>query len=97
VRWRFARGTVAGDLNFVTRSPDGALWVAGERGALLVSRDGGASYAEVATGTRCDLHALAFVPDGASVAGIAVGDRGTMLRFDPRAPDAPQRTAAPWP
>ena len=97
VRWRFARGTVAGDLNFVTRSPDGALWVAGERGVLLVSRDGGASYAEVATGTRCDLHALAFVPDGSSVAGSAVGDRGTMLRFDPRAPDAPQRTAAPWP
>lgn len=99
VRWRFARGTVPGDLNFVARSPDGALWVAGERGALLVSRDGGASYEQVATGTRADLHALAFVRDGdtGAVTGVAVGDRGTMLRFDPRAPGAPLRAASPWP
>ncbi len=97
VRWRFARGAVAGDLNAVTRSPDGAVWVAGERGVLLVSRDGGASFEEVPTGTRRDLHALAFLRDAAGTTGVAVGDRGTMLRFDPRAPDAPQRSAMTWP
>ncbi len=91
VRWRFARGTVSGDLTFVARSPDGALWVAGERGALLVSRDGGASYEEVTTNTRADLHALAFMRDAdtGAVTGVAVGDRGTILRFDPLAPCGP--------
>ncbi len=99
VRWRFARGTVPGDLNFVARSPDGAVWVAGERGALLVSRDGGASFEPVPTGTRHDLHAVAFVRDAdtGAVTGLAVGDRGTMLRFDPRAPGAPLRSPTPWP
>lgn len=97
-RWRFARGAVADDLNAVARAPDGSLWVAGECGVLLVSRDGGASFSEVITQTRRDLHALAFVPDVATTAaGLAFGDRGTILRFDPSAPTAPLREAAPWP
>lgn len=98
-RWRFARGAVADDLNCVAASPDGALWVAGECGVLLVSRDGGVSFSEVATQTRRDLHALAFVDDAAAgrVIGLAFGDRGTILRFDPVAPVAPMREAAPWP
>jgi photosystem II stability/assembly factor-like uncharacterized protein len=98
-RWRFARGAVADDLNCVAASPDGALWVAGECGVLLVSRDGGVSFTEVATQTRRDLHALAFVEDAVAgrVIGLAFGDRGTILRFDPVAPIAPMREAAPWP
>ena len=96
-RWRFSRGAVADDLNGIARSPDGALWVAGERGVLLVSRDGGASFSEVSTNTRRDLHAVAFVRDREGTSGLAFGDRGTILRFDPDVSRAPLRSAAPWP
>jgi photosystem II stability/assembly factor-like uncharacterized protein len=97
-RWHFARGAVADDLNCVARSPDGAYWVAGECGVLLVSRDGGRTFAEVPAQTRRDLHALAFVPDAMGrTVGFAFGDRGTILRFDPSLSDVPMREAAPWP
>jgi photosystem II stability/assembly factor-like uncharacterized protein len=98
VRWQFARGTIAGDLNFAARSPDGAFWVVGERGALLVSRDNGVSFSHIPTSTRWDLHAIAFVRDPLTgeIGGLAAGDRGTILRFDPNAPDSSLRPATPY-
>lgn len=99
VTWRFARGMVPCDLNFITRSPDGAVWVAGEHGTLLVSRDEGVSYTAVHTGTRAELHAVAFVDDPVveRTVGLALGAHGVLLRFDPRSPDALLRCATPWP
>ncbi len=98
-RWRFARGAVAVDLNFIARSPDGSVWVAGADGTLLVSRDGGRTYQPVPTGTRAELHAIAFMPDPVTggVLGLALGARGVVLRFDPEAPASLARCPSPWP
>jgi photosystem II stability/assembly factor-like uncharacterized protein len=82
-RWRFARGAIPVDLNAIARAPDGALWVVGEGGTMLRSRDDGRSYIEVPTGTRRDLHTIAFARDTTGdTYGFACGDRGVMLRFD---------------
>jgi photosystem II stability/assembly factor-like uncharacterized protein len=51
--------------------------VVGDGGALVVSQDGGITWAVVATGVSADLHAVWPTDDGAV---IAVGDGGTVVR-----------------
>ena len=54
-----------------------ALWVCGDGGQLAVSRDRGATFAEIATGTRASLTALATAADGAV---WVVGEGGFAAR-----------------
>ena len=65
---------------------------------LLVSRNGGESFHPVATHTRAELHALAFVrdPSDGRWAGLVAGARGAVLRFDPAEPDGLSRCPPPW-
>lgn len=51
-------------------------WVAGDRGTLLTTPNGGATWAPVASGTAADLEALFFVSPWE---GWAVGAGGTLL------------------
>lgn len=53
------------------------VWVCGEGGELAMSRDAGATWTAVVTGTEVTLHALAVAADGAV---WAVGDEGVVLR-----------------
>jgi photosystem II stability/assembly factor-like uncharacterized protein len=53
--------------------------VAGDRGGLLVSDDGGLTWAPHPTGTAVDLHAV-WVTSAGHV--LAVGDAGTIVRLD---------------
>ena len=57
----------------------GKAWIAGERGTLLLSEDGGATWAKQATGTEATLLGLSF-KDGTF--GCVVGMDGTILQSE---------------
>ena len=66
------------DFYGISRLPSGVLWVVGDRGVLLRSKDGGRSWEHVRTGVgRLFLNAISFPTDRV---GYAVGENGVILR-----------------
>ena len=59
---------------------DGAIWAAGGNGTLLVSRDGGDSWANDPVGDRQPSNFTRFVFDGEHA--FVLGERGNLLRWD---------------
>jgi photosystem II stability/assembly factor-like uncharacterized protein len=85
--WRWVDGaaglaqvtTVAGARSLALSHDGRYAVIAGDRGALSVSDDGGLTWAAHPTGTAVDLHA-AWVTSAGHV--LAVGDAGTVVRLD---------------
>ncbi|MCL4485453.1 MAG: YCF48-related protein [Nitrospirae bacterium] len=66
------------DFYGINRTPSGVLWVAGDQGVLLRSKDGGRSWEQVKTGIdHLFLNAISFPTDRV---GFAVGEKGVILR-----------------
>jgi predicted esterase/photosystem II stability/assembly factor-like uncharacterized protein len=62
--------------NGLASGPNGAFWVAGEKGSILFSSDDGQSFsAQAAPGVE-DLYAISFAGDG--LHGLAVGAHGAV-------------------
>lgn len=78
--WQGAAGTSAyTGLATVGFAPDGQHGLAaGAQGQLLVSGDGGASWAAVTSGVGTALRALVWLADGSTA--LAVGEAGVVLR-----------------
>ena len=70
----FGRGT----LRSVSVGPSGTnIWLVGDSGTILRSRDGGVTWTKTATNTSSDLYGVAFSSDGSK--GMIVGSNGTIL------------------
>jgi photosystem II stability/assembly factor-like uncharacterized protein len=63
--------------NDVMPGPDGRWWIVGEKGAILVSTDDGATWLKGASPSLEDLYGVNFAPDGQH--GMTVGAHGTAL------------------
>ena len=72
---RIASGTTS-ELNDIAFLEGGHAWIAGDKGLILRSVDGGASWATVDTGVDTNLLSLDFI---SASTGVAVGDGGTIL------------------
>ncbi|HJZ84594.1 MAG TPA: PHB depolymerase family esterase [Polyangia bacterium] len=62
--------------NGIASAPGGHVWVVGEAGGLLSSRDGGRSFVSASAPRRDDLYAVAFRD---ALHGLAVGLHGAAL------------------
>jgi photosystem II stability/assembly factor-like uncharacterized protein len=70
-------------LDDVWMTPNGGVAVAvGERGTMVESRDGGASWTQLSVDTARDLKAVFVSGDGESI--FAVGEAGVVVRIDER-------------
>ena len=80
------QATSAAVLTSISMAASGAGWAFGENGAALTTRDGGATWLSVDSGTDNALRACWVpLPDpalGADVGGWVVGDDGTVLALD---------------
>ena len=80
------QATSADTLTSISTDASGSGWAFGAAGAALTSRDGGATWQAVDSGTDNALRAC-WVPGpgiglGGAVAGWVVGDDGTVLALD---------------
>ena len=64
----------------MTWDPNGALWLGGGSGTLLVSQDGGKSWQKDPVGSEqpTNFSRISFLPDGK---GFILGERGSLLRW----------------
>jgi photosystem II stability/assembly factor-like uncharacterized protein len=64
----------------MTWDPNGALWLGGGSGTLLVSKDGGKSWQKDPVGSEqpTNFSRISFLPDGK---GFILGERGSLLRW----------------
>ena len=77
-RWSRITPPVQADFYAITRTPSGDLFVAGDQGILLRSRDGGRSWQSVQTGIGgLFLNAVSFPSERV---GYAVGESGVILK-----------------
>ncbi|MFQ5650936.1 MAG: YCF48-related protein [bacterium] len=63
-------------LNSITFLDENTGWAVGNRGRLLATKDGGATWRVQQSGTQYDLNDVVFAPTGR---GLIVGDGGTIL------------------
>lgn len=76
--WTAATLRTAGErLNDIVWIDEKDGWAVGENGLVLRTRDGGAFWEDIASGTARQLHAVQFPGPGS---GWAVGEAGTILR-----------------
>ena len=77
-QWSRSVPPIPVDFYGISHTPSGVLWVAGDRGVLLRSKDGGRSWEQVQTGVgRLFLNAISFPTDRV---GYVVGENGVILR-----------------
>jgi photosystem II stability/assembly factor-like uncharacterized protein len=80
----------------VTILPSGRAVVAGDKGVMMTTDDGGRTWNRqtLKRGSKYyDLYSVAFTPDGSR--GWAVGDAGTIFRTDDRAASWTEQTGPP--
>ncbi len=85
IAWTWEHPTPTGATITAAASRGATIYVAGDRGALHLSTNGGAAWRPLASGTNADLHAVTTAgtsggSGGNLVIAFAVGERGTILR-----------------
>jgi photosystem II stability/assembly factor-like uncharacterized protein len=77
-KWTREISPVHGDFYGMAISPSGDLWIAGDRGVLLKSKDGGVHWDSVSTNVApLFLNAVTFPVSGT---GYAVGEKGVIIK-----------------
>ena len=93
--WKLIENKTVASLMGATRLPDGALVLAGLSGTVLVSRDNGASFSLLPSGSTKALSApLPGAPNALLLIGEA-GVRDVLLAANVTAPDAPAAAGKP--